>query len=195
MERQNERHRVKLRNEEFARILKLADMAHKKDPRVQAHEGKLLAAKQKKKEDKRNEIKKQKDDLERQAEEARLKKEEEQNEKLAQVADKKKKAEEDKKFMRTQRSGLRKAASGLPTPPPSYEVDTIIERYSALRLEELIKKIEEEKTSEAKLSVFKGTYKDIEREDAEKLRIEEEKERERMEEQKKAKAERMKTRR
>jgi len=142
MEKQNEKLTAPLVRQERARLLKLTELAHKKDPRVRKMETEREEEKKRKKDAVKEERRKQQEAIEREIALEKQKKEEEEKKKADEAAEAKKKKERESKLLKKKRSRLRELCRNLSTPVNDEHVDIICMRLTAVQLEDLMKSMQ-----------------------------------------------------
>ncbi|EFA82989.1 myb domain-containing protein [Heterostelium album PN500] len=178
MEKQNEKKRSKLRKDESSRILELANMAYKRDPRIlkkqrdeeqarqQAKQAKIDAKLKAQEEKERAELEEKQ---RREAEEKRLKEEE---------LEKKNKKKEETKIINRAKNGFRKLCYGppeplyMPSPPTIEEVEFICGELSHLELVEYTQELSAMAAeTEKKRQSFKSKFEALQSDKKERERI------------------------
>jgi len=142
MEKQNDKMTADQRKAERSRLLKLAELAYKKDPRIKKHDDDIEAEKKRKKDAIQEERRKAQEATARAAELERLQKEEEDKKKAEEAAEQKKKRERDAKTLTKKRKLLRQLARSAPNPPTDEVVESLCQRLNAVQLEELMKSMQ-----------------------------------------------------
>jgi len=161
MERENEKKRNKKRKEEAARIQDLANMAYKKDPRIQN--------KLKEEEDKKNKAKEAKLEAKRKAQEAienaekaeREKKEEEERRKKEEVEEKKREKKRLDKEIKDSKENFRNVCYNSMDPkevPRIEDVELIIANLGHIQLNEITQEMKDSKTMK---SVFDTRFGEV----------------------------------
>jgi len=167
MEKQNEKMSAPLVRQERARILKLSELAYKKDPRIKKFEQDKEDEKKKKKQAKIDERRKAQEAIEREIALEKQKKEEEENLKKQGALEAKKKREKEAKVLRQKKSKLREACRSLPNPPSEEQVEVICSKFPAAQLDELTKAMQPAGEPPTRVP-FDEFYQNMKREEKEK---------------------------
>lgn len=161
MEKENEKQKVVKRKEERARLLRLAEMAQKRDPRVKKYEQEQEEAKKQKKRAAGAAKRAAQEEVERAAEAERLKKEEEEKKAAEEAAKIREQKSKDNKNLGKDRTRFRKICKNLATPPSVDDVEILCAKLNGTQLSDLIKAMQ----GEDPMSAFSDQLKNFKIED------------------------------
>jgi DnaJ family protein C protein 2 len=137
MNKQNEKLSAPLVRQERARLLKLSELAYKKDPRVRKYENDKEEEKKKKKNAKKDERRLAQEAVDKQIAAEKQKKEDEEKAKIAAAIEAKKNRDKEIKAFKRKQKRLRDLCRSLPTPPSEEHIDYICNKLSAEQLGDL----------------------------------------------------------
>eukprot|EP01111_Echinosteliopsis_oligospora_P015998 TRINITY_DN650_c0_g1_i1.p1 TRINITY_DN650_c0_g1~~TRINITY_DN650_c0_g1_i1.p1 ORF type:complete len:616 (+),score=203.02 TRINITY_DN650_c0_g1_i1:168-2015(+) len=139
MERENEKQKVDKRKEERSRLLRLAEMAQRRDPRVKKYEQEQEEAKKSKKKAANAAKRAVIEEAEKAAAAQRLQKEEEEKKAAEEAAKIREQKSKDNKNLGKDRTRLRKICKNLATPPSVDDVEILCTKLNGVQLSDLIK--------------------------------------------------------
>jgi len=148
MELQNEKQKASKKKEERTRILRLAELAYKFDPRIRRQAEEAEAAKNKKKNAAAEAKRKAQEEAERKIEEEKRKKEEDDKKASEDAAVRKKQKVQEQKRLTRLRKEFRNTCKLLEPVPRDEEVELLIIKFNAAQLGELLGSIKGEAQSQ-----------------------------------------------